>query len=426
MSRIQTIILVIFGLFIIIGVASFALFGGSEDSKTTLAPITVWGTLPQDTVTGITDTLRSTVNQSLDVTYVEYDPARFSSAFTEALARGEGPDAILVPHEVALSEREKLIPIPYETLPVRTFKDTYLESTEIYLLSQGVVALPFAVDPLVMYWNRDILTQAGVTKAPESWSMFQGLASKVVKKSSAGAILQSLVAFGDFKNIPNAKSLFSALLLQAGSPIVAFADGVPKARLLSDAGAQPTVDALRFFTDYANPTKSVYSWNRSLPLARNAFLSGDLAVFFSFGSELSSLQAKNPNLNFDIALLPQTGAENKRLTVNENYGFSIARSSSNPGATYDVLKVITDPSLALVLPQKGLVSAERAGLFQVKNGSQEVLDQSALIGKSWYDPAPLATLTIFSSMVESVTTGRLNLAEAVSRAHSELDLVLQK
>ncbi len=41
--------------------------------------------------------------------------------------------------------------------------------------------------------------------------------------------------------------------------------------------------------------------------SKNMFLAGDLALYFGFASELDDLKNKNPNLNFDVTLFPQTG-----------------------------------------------------------------------------------------------------------------------
>jgi ABC-type glycerol-3-phosphate transport system substrate-binding protein len=90
--------------------------------------------------------------------------------------------------------------------------------------------------------------------------------------------------------------------------------------------------------------KPFYSWNRSLPLSQNAFLAGDLAIYLGFASELPVLKAKNPNLNFDAAPIPQVRSGGVKATYSRMYGLSIVRSTSNPNGVYQVLSILTDPT----------------------------------------------------------------------------------
>ncbi len=60
-----------------------------------------------------------------------------------------------------------------------------------------------------------------------------------------------------------------------------------------------------FYTRFARPDNTLYSWNRSFSSDRDRFVSGDLALYFGYGSEGKELERLNPNLNFDIAEVPQ-------------------------------------------------------------------------------------------------------------------------
>ena len=55
-----------------------------------------------------------------------------------------------------------------------------------------------------------------------------------------------------------------------------------------------------------------------------------------------------------------------------------------------------------------------------------VFYDSAIISKGWLDPESPKTEAIFKNMVESVTSGRASLSEAVSTADAELNLLLNK
>ena len=67
----------------------------------------------------------------------------------------------------------------------------------------------------------------------------------------------------------------------------------------------PFETSVQFFTNFSNANNQLYSWNRQQQLDRNAFTGGDLAMYFGFGSEAAALLKQNPNLNFDMAPMPQ-------------------------------------------------------------------------------------------------------------------------
>ena len=52
------------------------------------------------------------------------------------------------------------------------------------------------------------------------------------------------------------------------------------------SATERTRSVLTYYTDFANPLKSVYSWNRSFSSSRDAFLAQNLAVYFGPGSEI--------------------------------------------------------------------------------------------------------------------------------------------
>ena len=53
-----------------------------------------------------------------------------------------------------------------------------------------------------------------------------------------------------------------------------------------------------------------------------------------------------------------------------------------------------------------------------------VFYDSALISKAWLDPNSSESGEVFKNMIESVTSGRANLSEAVNTADAELNLLL--
>ena len=425
-SRFQIIVLAIFIIGIIAGVLSFALYKGSSATPT-LPAITVWGTFPQNTFNQYVSTINNGLSQSLRITYVQEDPASFHSDFVNALARGAGPDAILIPADMILPEINKLTPIPYTALSQRSFMDTYVQEASIYLESDGILAVPFTVDPLMMYWNRDTFAAAGLASYPQFWDEFTALNQTLTSKDPNGNVRRSAIAMGDFTNVTNARELFGALLFQLGNPVAVVSNGVAASTLKTSITANP-VPAVKFFSQFDNPSNPNYSWNRGMPNDKTAFLSGTLATYFGFASELSDLRNKNPNLNFDVAPLPQVRSGGVKSTYGKMYGFSIVKASANQNAAYQVISTLASPSYlpglakTMYLPCV-LTSAISAGS---SDPYVTIFNTSALVARTWLDVDRGTTNKIFGTLIQSVVSGQNSPEIAIQQAGDQYDAALKQ
>jgi ABC-type glycerol-3-phosphate transport system substrate-binding protein len=425
MSKFQIIILSIFVLFIIAGVVAFATYrGGSTDES--IPEITIWGTFPAAVFEKHVNNINSQLAETFSVNYVEMRDDQFSRDFIAALARGQGPDAVLLSSETLLPHDDKLILIPYETYNQRQFIDSYIQEANIYLSPNGIKALPFTVDPLVMFWNRDTFDAAGFPIHPKFWDEFTALNQKLTVKDQNGNIRKSAIALGDFTNVAHPREILGTLLMQSGNPItVQNSEGRVESTIKTTAAANPGT-AISFFVQFVDPANANYSWNRSLPNSKTAFLSGFLATYFGFASELSDIRAKNPNLNFDVALLPQIRTGGVKATYGKMYGFSIVRSTVNPAATFQVISLLTSPTFLADLSQNLYMPTVRRDII-VQGSSDPYMtrfNEAALVARTWIDADPAESTRIFKEMVDSVVSGRKNLNAAIRDAGDQYDVVL--
>lgn len=426
-SKFQIAVLGIFVLCIIVGVASFALYRGSSNT-TTLSSISIWGIFPADTFDLYLAEINATRDEPIVVNYVQKRADSFSQEFIAALARGQGPDAILVPADILLPHYDKLAMVPFSALPQRTFMDSYIQEANIYLNAGGIIALPFTVDPLVLYWNRDMFNAAGIATYPRYWDEFTGLNTKLTTKDKNGNIRKSAIALGDFTNVTNAREILGALWLQSGNPVTAPNDqGVVQSTIHSISSADP-VPAVSFFTKFSDPSNADYSWNHGMPSSKAAFLSGTVATYIGFASELADLRLKNPNLNFDVAALPQLRTGGKKATYGRLTGFSIVRTAADANSTYQIMSILTSPTNLASLNQKLYLPTVRRDV--IAQGSTDpyitIFNEAALIAKTWIDADPSKSRDIFSRMIQSVTSGAKSTFQALQDAADEYDVVLRQ
>ncbi len=430
MSNFQIILLGVFGFFIMVGVFLFATFSGSN--KTEVGSVVVWGTVDQGIMNSLLNELHSEDSSFNAVTYKEIDANNFDTTLAEAMAGGQGPDVFIIPQDSIIKHQNKMLTIPYDRIPERDFIDKFIQEGELFLTNDGVLGVPLVVDPLVMYWNRDIFSRGAVSLAPKKWDDFFALSEKLTQKDNALNIIKATVPFGEFVNVKNAKEIISTLVLQSGSSITKRQDDGVLESTLSDkipgSSVMPAEQALSFYTQFSNPSKTVYSWNRSLPESDDMFIAGDLALYFGFASELSSLRQRNPNLNFDVALMPQT-QDGHNETFGRILGMSIARNSTNPlGALAFISAVTGDTMLAKVSELFNLPPVSRTLLSQPVSGDPylDVFYKSAILSRGWLDPDPAQTNQVFRSMVEAVVSGREKTNGAVNDASSEIDNLIKK
>ncbi|MDD4803691.1 MAG: extracellular solute-binding protein [Candidatus Pacebacteria bacterium] len=425
-SKFKIIFTSFFGFLILLGLIAFSSYK-SSNTQSNEVEITVWGTVDGNLFDNYIGKLNQDKKLEIKIKYTQKDADTIDSELVEAIATGKAPDSVLFPQQFIKRYLDKVYLIDYNTISERAFRDTFVQEAEIYLQPEGIFAIPFFVDPLVMYWNKDLFASAGIALPPAKWSEFPLMVNKISKSDNNANIIKSFASLGEYKNIDNAKALISTLIMQAGSPIVTMSDSRFVSKMYEKSSNDimvPAVSAMDFFTEYSNPKKSVYSWNRSLPSSKQSFLSEDLATYFGFASEAMDLVEKNPNLNFDVTMIPQV--LDKKVTYGDIYGFSFIRTSPNLTAAFNTISLITGNQAISSLLEITNIAPARKDLISLGSSSsaKTVFYNSALISRGWVDPNTKRTDEIFQSMVENITTGRLKVDESVQKADIELKNLL--
>ncbi len=419
LSLFQVIVMTMSGFLLIIGLVVFALRGGSF-SSTSVGSVTIWGTLDGPTVQSVLNTIRQSDKTLSQVNYVEKDPATYETDLINAIAAGTPPDLFLLPQDDIAQFSDKVQTIPYSSISQSAFNSTYIDESQLYLTPSGTIALPLLVDPLVMYWNRDLFATAGIPLPPSHWSEVLADAPRLTVIDQTSSIKRSAAALGFWSNVTNAKEIFSTLVMQAGDPIVSQKNSLATPVFgtnPSGAAEVPAEAALRFYTDFANPSKTVYSWNRSQPLARDAFTAGETAMYFGFASEEQTLTSSNPNLRAAVALIPQVDGSGVSITYGKLMGFAIPRGAANVTGAVTVAGALTGATDATLFANAFHLPPARRDLLQqapANDPAMLVFMQSALIARGFVDPNPIATDNVFRTMVESVVSGAQTPADAVS------------
>ena len=321
----------------------------------------------------------------ITISYKRFRLEEYEDVLLNYMAEDRGPDIFLIHNTWVGKYQSKIEPMPAytkmvykfvtgsvtsrkETLELRNEKSVTLrELKERYpdtvykdvtrrvntaepgqpaFYEDKILALPISVDTLAMYVNKDMLNAAGIPTIPTSWDRFQATMSRLVKVDTEGNILQAGAAMGEADNVERATDILSALMMQNGTQMVDD-NGNPTFALLPEAlsgtrNELPSVQALRFYMDFANENKDIYSWNADMPNSLDAFIQGRLAYFFGYSYHLPLIKARAPKLNLAIAKLPQIDG-NKVVNYANYWVWTVSKKSKYPETAWNFINYLAQP-----------------------------------------------------------------------------------
>ncbi len=426
----QIVLLAAFGLLAVVALVFLSLYQVSQQEETQIYGdrVLIWGTLSQSAFKAVFQDITAENKPFNVVQYEEISKTSFDEELVNAIAEGRSPDLIVLGADALVLHRAKILPIPYDSFPEREFRDTFVDAAEIFAQAQGIYGVPFAIDPLVMYWNRDLFASNGLAQPPTTWEAVVGdVVPRLTVRNTNRDVLQSGLSFGEYRNVESAKKILMMLALQTGSKMVETEGARYKVVLNESVGnttSSPFEAVVQFYTDFSNVNSPLYSWNRAMVSAKGSFLGGTLGLYFGLGSEYVDIAAKNPNLNFDVAQVPQGASATILRTYGDVYALAIPKASPNPQGAFAVARLITSAQYAQPLSVGLTMAPARRDLLGLgeTNVFRKVALQSALIARSWLDPNPKKSDGVLMQMVEDVVSNRERVSIAVKDAIERLVL----
>ena len=430
---------VLFGLAIfaiIIALLGFSgklpIFNSSSTQKLT-GTVNVWGTIPNDAMSPFVDQFDKTAKSySMNYTEVPYD--KINSKLITAIADGVAPDLIIAPSDILFTNISRIYPVNTATISENNFRNQFIDEASLLIdMPYGYLGLPLSVDPLVLYYNRDILSSNGFSAPPTTWGELYKYNDKITKKDNSGNIYLSTIAFGTYDNIPHISDILMAMIIQQGQTPVSFNSGLDANgnsassysvlvdQSASAGGISPLNSALAFSKDFADTQKTSYNWNAKSGNALQEFISGNLAFYIGYASEAAYIKSVNQKLYFDYTYLPQVDG----TKVSSTYGRlnTIFMLRTSPGASptslpYQVMNYLASGTGSLnqqLVSLTGGVSALKANISNdLASGAKgaEIFGNSALISKGFYDLHRLDLETLMREAIRKVYNGESSTVEA--------------
>lgn len=430
--------------------------GGGSSSSSSSVELNVWRVFDDDDTF---ETIISSYRLSHPNVKINYKKLRFEEYKDEvirAIAAGEGPDILSVhntwmgefqdflepmPDTVTVSHvetrgtlRKETVMVTEEepTMSMKALKQNFVSAVvdDVVLSyqpdpkvdpSDEIFGLPMSVDTLALFYNADLLAAAGIAEPPTNWKEFQDAVKALTSYDDEGDIRQSGAALGTSDNVERSVDLLSVLMMQSGTQMlddrgrVVF-DSIPEG---TPDDVFPTLDALEFYTDFADPTKDVYTWNSDFPNSFEAFANGQTAMFFGYSYHIPLIRTAAPKLNFAIAPLPQISDESQLQQANyANYWIEgVAKSSEFSDSAWDFVLYATDAKqVTSYLETANKPTALRSLITtQIDNEDLGPFAEQLLTAKSWYRGTDVeATEKAMNDLIDTIAAGPEDPVEEIS------------
>ena len=298
------------------------------------------------------------LHPNINITYKKFRLAEYKQKLLEAWAIDQGPDLYSIPAAWLKEYQDKITPQPdivqlafkqvTKNAVGQTQETTIVQSVPIFkpsdiktqfaeaifkdvVIDNKVYGLPLSLDTLALFYNRDLLDAAGIATPPTTWTELAQDVKKLTTFDQKNSLLTSGVALGTGNNITNSADILSLIMMQVGTPMTAENGQTSFASAdINNTQRIPALDALRFYTDFANPIKEVYSWNSKQSNSLDAFIAGRLGMLFTYDYNLPAIKGRAPKLNLGISNMVQLEGAQKPVNFSNYWVETVSHKAKNP------------------------------------------------------------------------------------------------
>lgn len=445
--------------------------GGSIEAQRAFQPITLeyWTVFNSpDDYSGVIADYQS-VHPNIRVNVKKFRFEEYEPMLLNALAEDRGPDLFSVHNTWVPEYRPKLLPLPSTTtlaqeivtgtikketsVQLRTtrsinefdlrsafieqvYKDVYLPELvrvgeDVQVGNRAIYGLPIAFDTLVLFYNRDLLDNAGIAQPARTWHEFQEQVVRMARFDSQGNILTAGTALGTGDNVPRSVDILATLMMQNGAKMITD-DGRVNFHNIPDElrGQRSTVpgeEAMQFYASFANPNQSNYTWNAKQIDGFEAFLQGKVGYFFGYNYHVEQIKALAPKLNFGISYLPQIQG-NPQVHFANYWVESVSRRTRQPDAAWDFLQFMTSATETEKFLAQTKKPTARRDLVLVQQDDPDlfIFASQLLTSVSWYNGNDAAAMEdIMKKLMADALAGTADLDDLLKLAAERVQQTLR-
>jgi multiple sugar transport system substrate-binding protein len=361
-------------------------------------------------------------NITINYRKLSYD--EYEKELLNALAEDRGPDIFSInvnwlrqyqsklqpmPTEIVMTDmveigtiKKELVPQQKTTVSITLgqLKDQYLDTVykDVVLNYDNptkkirelrVFGLPLAMDTLATFYNKDLLNNAGIGDLSDYWSndKFKKDLKKLTKQDEQGNILQSGMALGSGANIERSYDVLTAIMMQNGATIINDQDQIAFRNSIRGKDYNPGIDAIRFYMDFSDPTKDVYSWNGDLDNSLEMFMQGRLAILYGYSYLVPIIKAQAPKLNFSVRKFPQVEGSTANVNVADYWVEVVSKKSQARAEAWDFVQFMANnpENVKMYLNKTNRLSALRSIIAEQSTKDElSVFAEQLYNARTWY------------------------------------------
>jgi len=428
-------ILLIVGVVVVIAFVVI-LLGTINKKQCTPANLEMWGLYDESEVfREFIQDFKDSNKCSIEIVYKKMSADTYEQDLINAFASGKGPDIWLMHNTWLPKHKDKIAELPQETLNFSTadFQTTFVEVAENDLTDRGkIYGLPLYIDTLALFYNKDYFNTAGIIAPPETWDeLVNDDLEKLIKKTQWGDIERAGISLGTAENINRSTDILSLIMLQNGTKIISDdkkTTGISGSVTLDGKSYYPGREALRFYTDFSNPTKKIYTWNRQMPYSIDAFANGESATMLSYAYQISTIKSKSPYLRYGISPMLQT--KDRKIDINyANYwAYTVSKQSKSPETAWNFLFYLIQKENAKRYSQLTNRPVAQRGLIEwqkTDNPNLAVFAGQILTARSWYQIDSAKIEKNLSDAIESIVLGGATIDQSIGILNGQINLLMK-
>lgn len=231
--------------------------------------------------------------------YRKFTIDEYKQELLDALAAGTPPDIFYIQSTWLPQFQDKVEPVNPALLSEAEFRKNFVDVVANDTLIDGkIYGVPLSVDSLALYYNKDLFNYEAITAPPKTWTEFNEIVRRLVKKDSFGQITQAGASIGTAYNINRSSDIFQALLFQSGLDLRS-----DEKKLFLGTQGDTVMD---YYTQFARGNSELYTWNPRMHYSIDAFTEGTLGMMINYSWQYETIKRKNAKMNFAIVPLPQS------------------------------------------------------------------------------------------------------------------------
>ena len=415
---------------VVIIVIVLLIFGFIKTPKAKPATLEIWGLDDEGNLQELLSDYKKE-NKHITINYEKKSFADYETELINAFAADKGPDIWLIHNTWLLKHKDKIKELPNELFSLNDFRATFVEVVEKDLVDENkIYALPLYVDTLALFYNKDILNSAGIPLPPDTWEELIADLDKLVQRNQWGGIEQAGAALGTAENVDHSTDILALLMLQNGTKMVnedkksaTFDESI----YIEGKAYQPGQDALRFYTDFSNPSKRAYTWNRQMSYSLDAFIEGKVAMMFNYSNQIPTIKDRAPYLNFGISSMPQIKGRNFDIDYANYWAFTVSKKTRVSQEAWKFILYLNQKENAKKYLETVNRPVARRDLVNWQKDDLElgVFAKQSLSAQTWHKVESRAIEIIFANAIESVVLGRANVTKAIQAAADQVTLLMK-